>query len=43
MLCEPFPTFALIGPATLAETASSFRALEVELTPKEMRWLNLEE
>ncbi len=43
VLCQPFPTFALIGPATLAETASSFRALAVELTPKEMRWLNLEE
>jgi len=42
VLCQPFPTFALIGPRTLAETRTSWPALEVELTPKEVRWLNLE-
>ncbi|MBI4025207.1 MAG: aldo/keto reductase [Verrucomicrobia bacterium] len=42
VLCQPFPTFALIGPRTLAETRTSCPALEVELSPKELRWLNLE-
>jgi predicted dehydrogenase/aryl-alcohol dehydrogenase-like predicted oxidoreductase len=40
VLCQPFPTFALIGPATLAEMGQSLAALEVELTPDELRWLN---
>jgi len=39
---QPFPTFPLIGPRQIAETASSFRALEIELTPTEVKWLNLE-
>jgi len=39
VLAQPFPTFALIGPRTLAETTSSFRALEVELTAEEVGWL----
>ncbi|MCX7591597.1 MAG: aldo/keto reductase [Kiritimatiellae bacterium] len=43
VLCQPFPTFALIGPRSLAETRSSFRALSVELTPDEVRYLNLED
>jgi predicted dehydrogenase/aryl-alcohol dehydrogenase-like predicted oxidoreductase len=42
VLCQPFPTFPLIGPRSLAETAIAFRGLEVELTPDELRWLNLE-
>ncbi len=42
VLCQPFPTFPLIGPRTLAETRVSFQALEVELAPEEIRWLNLE-
>jgi aryl-alcohol dehydrogenase-like predicted oxidoreductase len=42
VLCQPFPTFPLIGPRTLAETRVSFQALEVKLAPEEMRWLNLE-
>jgi len=42
VLCEPFPTFALIGPRTLSETRTSFESLDVHLTPDEVRWLNLE-
>ena len=43
VLCQPFPTFPLIGPRTLAETRTSIQALDVELTPQDLRWLNLEE
>jgi aryl-alcohol dehydrogenase-like predicted oxidoreductase len=43
VLCQPFPTFPLIGPRTLTETRTSFQALELELTVEEMRWLNLED
>jgi 1-deoxyxylulose-5-phosphate synthase len=43
VLCQPFPTFALIGPRTQEETRTSTQALEVALTPEELRWLNLED
>jgi len=43
VLCQPFPTFALIGPQTLEETDIAFRGLAVELAPEELSWLNLEE
>lgn len=42
VLCQPFPTFPLIGPWNVSETASSFEALKVKLTPEEIQWLNLE-
>lgn len=42
VLNQPFLTFALIGPRTLAETRSSLAALEIELTERERKWLNLE-
>jgi aryl-alcohol dehydrogenase-like predicted oxidoreductase len=42
VLCQPFPTFAIIGPRTLEETRTSLPALGVELTPDEMARLNLE-
>jgi len=42
VLCQPFPTFPLVGPRSLQETDIAFRALNVELTPDELRWLNLE-
>lgn len=42
VLHQPFPTFPLIGPRTLAEFTSSLKALKVTLTPEEVRWLNLE-
>jgi aryl-alcohol dehydrogenase-like predicted oxidoreductase len=43
VLCQPFPTFPLIGPRTLAETRTSFQALDIKLTPQDLRRLNLEE
>jgi predicted dehydrogenase/aryl-alcohol dehydrogenase-like predicted oxidoreductase len=43
VLCQPFPIFAIIGPRTLEETRTSLPALHVELTPEELKWLNLEE
>lgn len=42
VLTQPFPTYALIGPRQLSETVSSLPCLGVELTPKEVAWLNLE-
>ncbi|MBI4976836.1 MAG: aldo/keto reductase [Spirochaetes bacterium] len=42
VLCQPFPTFPLIGPRTPRETEDSFKGLTVELTPEELLWLNLE-
>lgn len=41
VLAQPFPTFALIGPRTLAETDSSLECLRVSLTPAELAWLDL--
>lgn len=43
VLCQPFPTFPLIGPRTVQETRSSLAALDMQLTKKEMEYLNLEE
>jgi len=43
VLCQPFPTFPLIGPRQLSETRTSFQGLAVELTSEDLRWLNLEE
>ncbi len=43
VLCQPFPTFPLIGPRQLSETRTSLQALDIELTPDEVRWLNLED
>jgi aryl-alcohol dehydrogenase-like predicted oxidoreductase/predicted dehydrogenase len=42
VLCQPFPTFPLVGPRTLAETRTSLPALDIDLSPEELRWLNLE-
>ena len=42
VLSQPFPTWALIGPRTPAETESTMEGLELTLTPDEMAWLNLE-
>jgi aryl-alcohol dehydrogenase-like predicted oxidoreductase len=42
VLHQPFPVFALIGPHSADELKSSVAALELELTPEEVRWLNLE-
>ncbi len=43
VLCQPFPTFALVGPAGLAETRTTLPALAIELSAAQLRWLNLEE
>lgn len=42
VLCQPFPTFPLIGPRTLEETRTSLPGLGVQLSPAELKWLNLE-
>ncbi len=42
VLNQPFPTFPLIGPRTIDETRSSLSALDIALTPDEVKWLNLE-
>jgi aryl-alcohol dehydrogenase-like predicted oxidoreductase len=42
VLAQPFPTFALVGPRSLAETDSSLECLRVKLTPRDLAWLNLE-
>jgi aryl-alcohol dehydrogenase-like predicted oxidoreductase len=41
VLHQPFPSFALIGPRALGELVNSLAALQVELTPKEVAWLDL--
>ena len=41
VLHQPFPTFALIGPRLLSETVNSLESLKVELTRKEVDWLDL--
>jgi len=42
VLCQPFPTFALVGPETMAETRTTMPALDISLTPDQLHWLNLE-
>jgi aryl-alcohol dehydrogenase-like predicted oxidoreductase len=42
VLHSPLEVFALIGPATVSELDDSLGALDVELTPREVAWLNLE-
>ncbi len=42
VLAQPFPTYAIIGPRTVDELHRSVAALEIELTPEERGWLNLE-
>jgi aryl-alcohol dehydrogenase-like predicted oxidoreductase len=41
VLHQPFPTFPLFGPRTIAETVSSMAALRIELTADQVRWLDL--
>jgi aryl-alcohol dehydrogenase-like predicted oxidoreductase len=43
VLNQPFPTFPLIGPRQLSETRTSLPGLDVQLTPKQVKWLNLED
>ncbi|HEX8552411.1 MAG TPA: aldo/keto reductase [Abditibacteriaceae bacterium] len=39
LLHQPFPTFPLIGPRTTDETQSSWKGLDVELSPEDVAWL----
>jgi aryl-alcohol dehydrogenase-like predicted oxidoreductase len=41
-LHQPMNVFAVAGPRTPQETAQSFEAFAVVLTPDELVWLNLE-
>ncbi len=43
VLRQPLTIFALIGPQTLEELRTSVEALNIALTPAELRWLNLED
>jgi aryl-alcohol dehydrogenase-like predicted oxidoreductase len=42
VLCQPFPSFALVGPRTIHELVTSLPALDIELSDAELRWMNLE-
>jgi aryl-alcohol dehydrogenase-like predicted oxidoreductase len=42
VLHQPFPTFPMIGPRTLSQTRTSLQALDITLSPEEVRWLNLD-
>ena len=39
VLAQPFPSIPLIGPRTLAELDDSIKALDIRLTPEQVRWL----
>ncbi|MEO0965206.1 MAG: aldo/keto reductase [Planctomycetota bacterium] len=41
VLCQPFPSFALIGPRRLRELTTTLPALDIQLTPEQMAWLDL--
>jgi aryl-alcohol dehydrogenase-like predicted oxidoreductase/predicted dehydrogenase len=41
VLAQPFPTFPLFGPRSIAEARSSMQGLTVELTPEQVAWLDL--
>ena len=42
VLHQPFPTFPLIGPRTIAETSSSLAGVRVQLDPLQVAWLDLQ-
>jgi predicted dehydrogenase/aryl-alcohol dehydrogenase-like predicted oxidoreductase len=41
VLAQSFPTFPLIGPRSIEETRTSMAGLDIELTPDQVRWLDL--
>lgn len=41
VLAQPFPTFPLFGPRTLAEVRSSMRGLSIALSQEQVAWLDL--
>jgi len=42
VLHQPFEMYALVGPRSIEETTTTLGALDVELTPEELAWLDLE-
>lgn len=42
VLCQPMELYALFGPATIDEMRISLQALDITLSPEDMKWLNLE-
>ena len=43
VLHQPFPTFPLVGPKQLSEIRSTFQVLDIELSPEQLRWLDLQD
>lgn len=43
VLHQPFPVYPIIGPETVDELHASVRALDLQLSDGEARWLNLED
>ena len=43
VLAQPFPTFPLFGPRTIAEARSSMAGLAVKLDPAQVAWLDLQD
>lgn len=39
VIAQPFPVIPLIGPRTIAELEDSLSALDIKLTPEQVRWL----
>jgi len=39
VLAQPFPVIPLIGPRTVGELEDSLSALDIRLTPEQVRWL----
>jgi aryl-alcohol dehydrogenase-like predicted oxidoreductase len=39
VIAQPFPVIPLIGPRTVAELEDSLSAIQITLTPEEVRWL----
>jgi len=42
VLNQPYPTFPLIGPRQISETANCIQGLDIELSPEEVAWLDLQ-
>lgn len=43
VLCQPFPSYALIGPRVLSEAEKSLPALDIRLTGRELDYLELKD
>jgi aryl-alcohol dehydrogenase-like predicted oxidoreductase len=40
VLAQPFPSIPLIGPRTLGELDDSLQALDISLSPDDLKWLD---